>query len=297
MNLSDTPAPSIAERIASVQDTMSRSQHKLAEYVLAHQFRAATMTIDEFAAANGVSIATANRFARTLGLPGYPQFRAELARGFESALAPVERLRTQLAQPASAADVFANSLREDASNIERTLQAMDPRVIDRAVDAILSADRIAIVGFGASGYLAGLMQRALFVYCGSVDSLATPAGVSWAARQIYRLTPKDLLIPISFPRYLNDTVTLATAAKAAGVQVLALTDKPTSPLAPTTTVGALYAQSERQYSSNSEAAALCLIEALSAAVAYKAKDSIQAAVGVTRSVMPWLIHGAGDRKR
>ena len=62
----------------------------MAEYVLAHQFRVATMTIDEFAAAVGVSVATANRFARALELPGYPQFRAELARGFEAALEPVE---------------------------------------------------------------------------------------------------------------------------------------------------------------------------------------------------------------
>jgi DNA-binding MurR/RpiR family transcriptional regulator len=290
------PASTIAERIASAQPSFSRTQHRMAEYVLAHQFRAATMTIDEFAAANGVSVATANRFARALGLPGYPQFRAELARGFESALAPVEKLRTQLAHQASAADVFAACLREDIRNAERSLQALDTAACERAVDAILGARRVYLIGFGASGFLAGLLHRSLFMHCDMVESLAGPGGVSQAARRIPRMSPDDLVIAIGFPRYLNDTVTLANAARAAGVPVLVLTDKATSPLAPAASV-VLYAYTERQLSPNSEAAALGLIEALGAAVAFRAKDSVAAALGATQSIMPWLIHGAGEKKR
>ncbi|AOB30636.1 transcriptional regulator [Bordetella sp. H567] len=290
------PAATIAERIANAQPAFSRTQHRLAEYVLAHQFRAATMTIDEFAAANQVSVATANRFARALGLPGYPQFRAELARGFESALAPVEKLRTRLAHPASAAEVFAATLQEDIRNAQRTLQSLDAPACERAVDAILGARRVYIVGFGASGFLAGMLHRALFMHCDVVESLAGPGGVSQAARRIPRMTGQDLVVAIAFPRYLNDTVTLAKAARAAGVPVLALTDKPTSPLAPAASV-ALYAHTERQLSPNSEAAALSVIEALGAAVAFRAKDSVAAALGATQSIMPWLIHGAGERKR
>jgi DNA-binding MurR/RpiR family transcriptional regulator len=290
------PCPTIAERIAGAQPALSRTQHRLAEYVLSHQFRAATMTIDEFAAANNVSVATANRFARALGLPGYPQFRAELARGFESALAPVEKLRTTLAHPASAAEVFAATLREDIRNAERSLQSLDANACERAVDAVVSAERVCVMGFGASGFLAGLLHRALYMHCRSVELLAGLGGVSQAARQISRMAAGDLLIAIAFPRYLNDTVTLANAARAAGVSVLALTDKATSPLAPTASV-VLYAHSERQLSPNSETAALGLIEALAAAVAYRAKDSVAAALGATQSIMPWLLHGSGERKR
>jgi DNA-binding MurR/RpiR family transcriptional regulator len=290
------PCPTIAERIAAAQPALSRTQHRLAEYVLSHQFRAATMTIDEFAVANNVSVATANRFARTLGLPGYPQFRAELARGFESALAPVEKLRTRLAHPASAAEVFAATLQEDIRNAERSLQALDANACERAVDAVLGAQRVSVVGFGASGFLAGLLHRTLCMHCRSVESLAGLGGVSQAARQISRMTTDDLLIAIGFPRYLNDTVTLANAARAAGVPVLVLTDRATSPLAPAASV-VLYASAERQLSANSETAALGLIEALAAAVAFRAKDSVAAALGATQSIMPWLLHGAGERKR
>lgn len=266
----------------------------MAEYVLAHQFRAATMTIDEFAAAAGVSVASANRFARALGLPGYPQFRAELARGFEAALEPVEKLRTELAHSASAAQIFAASLEEDIRNAQRTLQSLDANACERAVEVVLAAQRVFIIGFGASGFLAGMLQRGLCMHLNMVESLAGPGGVSHAARLMSRLADGDLVVAIGFPRYLSDTVTLAQAARQAGVPVLVLTDKPTSPLAPLASV-ALYAHSARQVSPNAETAALGLIEALSAAVAYRAKNSVAAAAGVTESVMPWLIHGVGKR--
>ena len=208
----------------------------MAEYVLAHQFRVATMTIDEFAVAVGVSVATANRFARVLELPGYPQFRAELARGFEAALEPVEKLRVELAHSASAAQVFAATLQEDIHNAQMTLQSLDAGACERAVEAILDAERVFIIGFGASGFLAGLLQRGLCMHLHAVESLAGPGGVSHAARQMSRMTSRDLVIALAFPRYLADTVTLANAAKQAGVPVLVLTDKPTSPLAPCATV-------------------------------------------------------------
>jgi len=293
---------SIAERIARAQARLTRAQHRMAQYVLAHPFRVATMTIDEFAAATGVSVASANRFARALDLPGYPQFRSLLARGFEAALEPVEKLRTGLAQvggsrgkgAGSAAQIFAAALQEDIHNAQRSLQALDARACERAVAGILAAERIYVIGFGSSGFLAGLLQRGLCMHVRAVESLAGPGGVSQAARQLACMTAKDLVIAIAFPRYLNDTVRLAASAQAAGVPVLALTDQPTSPLVPTANV-ALYATAERQLITTSDAAALSLIEALCAAVAAQTPNPVTAAAAVTQSVMPWLIHKRGQR--
>lgn len=287
------PNPSIAERIAQTLPGLSMSHRRMADYVLAKPFKVATMTIDEFAQACEVSIATANRFARKLGLPGYPQFRTQLAQGFEDALAPVERLRLERSRSASSADIFAASLYEDQRNFELTRMALSAEQCEKAVQAILEAQRIFIIGFGASGFLSGLLQRDLSLHCPMVENLAGPGGVSHAARQMSRMKSGDLAIAIAFPRYLADTVTLAKAAKAAGVTLLAITDKPTSPLSPLADI-CLYAHSQRQYLSNSETAALGIIEALAAAVAHRSKDSLQAAAQLTESVMPWLIYNHND---
>lgn len=280
---------SIVERIAETLPALSEAHRRLADYVLAKPFKVAVMTIDEFASACEVSNATANRFVRKLGLPGYPQFRALLAQGFEDALAPVERLRLERTRAASVADVFAASLYEDQRNFELTRASLSAEQCERAVQAVMDARRVSILGFGASGYLAGLLQRNLAVHHDRVESLATIGGVSEAARQTSRLHHGDLVVAICFPRYLADTVTLVKTAREAGAQVLALTDKPSSPIAACADI-CLFAHSERQYLSNSETSVLGLIEALSAAVAHRSANSLDDVAQLTESVMPWLTH-------
>ena len=281
--------PSMAQRIGRLLPTLTRSHRLMADYVLAHPLQAATMPIDELAATLNVSVATANRFARALEFDGYPQFRAALVRGFEATLAPVEKLRSQLEQPTTVADVFASALKESQRNVELTRQALDAQSCEQAVAAILRAQRIYIIGFGASSWLGGLLQRNLDLYCNNVQLLASIESSSYSARVLTRLQPSDLLIALAFPRYFSDTIFLARRARDAGVPVLALTDRVTSPLAPLASV-ALYAHTESQYFANSEATVLALIEALCSAVAYGAKDSLKAATQLAESVLPWL-HG------
>ena len=281
--------PSMAQRIGRVLPTLTRSHRVMADYVLAHPLQAATMPIDELAATLGVSVATANRFARALEFEGYPQFRAALVLGFEATLAPVEKLRSQLESPATAADVFASALKESERNLSLTRQALDAHSCEQAVDAILKAQRIYIIGFGASSWLGGLLQRNLDLYCNNVQLLASIESSSYGARVLTRLQPSDLLIALAFPRYFSDTILLSRRARDAGVPVLALTDRVTSPLAPLASV-ALYAHTESQYFSNSETTVLALVEALSSAVAHRAKDSLKAAAQLAESVLPWL-HG------
>ncbi len=126
--------PSMAQRIAQAMPTLTESHRRVADYVLAHPLQVATLPIDELAATAGVSLATANRFARALGFDGYPQFRAALVLGFESTLAPVERLRSKLERPASVGAVFDSALAEIERNLAATRQSLDPEACRRAVE-------------------------------------------------------------------------------------------------------------------------------------------------------------------
>jgi len=86
----------VLARIAAHAPSLSTALQRTAQAVLAQPFRAATHSIDEFAREAAVSVASANRFARAMGFDGYVQFRSELAKGFESVLAPVASLRDSL---------------------------------------------------------------------------------------------------------------------------------------------------------------------------------------------------------
>lgn len=284
----------ISERIARALPTLTPAHQRMANYVLDNLFRAATMRIDEFATAVDVSVATANRFAKALGFEGYPQFRAELVRGFEATLAPVERLRDELARPTTVAEVFAASLEDGARNLESTRRNLDPESIERAVDAILESERVYVMGFGASGFLAGLLQHGLEMHCRMVTSVSTVGGASHAARQLFKLQPQDLVVAIAFPRYVTDSMVLAERVKAHGGRLLALTDGPTSPLAPLADI-ALYANAGNRLSANSDATVLALIEALCGAVAYRSARSVKAAAQMTEFLLPWLYGAPGAR--
>ena len=282
----------VARRIAQELPRLTRAHQRMADHVLAHPLQVATQPIDELAASIGVSVATANRFARALGFDGYAAFRAELVRGFEPLLAPVQELRDNLAQPGTVAEVFLSALDESQRNIDATRRSLDHTACEDAVQRVLAARTTAIVGFGASAWLAGLLHHGLESYCADVRLLAGPGGVSQAARALARRGPEDLLIVLGFPRYLNDTVTLAREARSRGVQVLALTDRPSSPLAPLADV-VLYAQTATRYRPNCETGALALIEALSSAVALRAPGAYQLAGRLVDSVAPWLHGGPG----
>lgn len=271
------PPVSITARITQARMQLTPSHQQIADYVLKHPLQAATMPIDELAAAVGVSVATANRFARAIGLDGYPMLRAELVKGFEAMLAPVEKMRVRLEKPGSAHDAFLAVLDESQNNIAATRAALEPAACEAAVQAIAAARRIYVLGYGASGWLAGMLARGLDMHCDSVHLLATVAGATDGARQLPRMAAQDLLIAISFPRYLRDTV--------------ALTDGPLAPLAPLAR-HCLFAKTESYHAANSETTVLALIEALVSAVALHTRGTLQNAARMTEAVLPWL-HGAG----
>ena len=277
----------IKDRIAKATAGLTPSYRRLADYVLAHSFRAATMTIDELAEAASVSTATVNRFAHKLGFSGFPAFRAELVHGFESALAPVERLRDELTRETGCADVMAASLADTAANLETLRASLPAEVCEQIVTTILGARRVLAAGFGTSGYLAGMLAHGLELHCNHVQSLAGVGGPSHGARTLLQLNGQDAVIAISFPRYVKDAIVIASKAKERGARVIVLTDAPTSPLAPLGDL-TLYLPAPSRFNASSDATVHALIEALCAAVARRAKNSINSVSAMTEVVLPWL---------
>ncbi|PRY03864.1 MurR/RpiR family transcriptional regulator [Paraburkholderia sp. BL25I1N1] len=285
---SDSAEQAIAARIAAAMPTLTPIHRRMGDYVLANLFRAATMRIDELASVVGASVATANRFARALGFDGYPQFREALVRGFEATLAPVERLRSAQESLAAGDDVVDASLEQAATNLHATRTAIDGAAAEAAVEAIIAARRVFVLGFGASAFLAGLMEHGLMPYHDNVQSLALMGGPSHAARRLFASNEGDLVIGIAFPRYVEDTIELAHRAAGRGARVLALTDSPRSPLAQFADIS-LYVRADRRLAANADSAVLAVIEALCDAVAYRAKRSVKAAAEVSEFLLPWLV--------
>jgi DNA-binding MurR/RpiR family transcriptional regulator len=282
----------IAERIRQRYPTMTPALRAFADFVLAEPVSVARTSIHGAVEAVGVSVATANRFARALGLESYAAFRDELIQSFASAYEPVKRLQQEISKASTSREIIVSSLQEDIANLEETLRAMNDATCEQAVAMILEARRIFVVGFDNGASLAQVLANGLALLKDNVARVANGDGGLGAARHISRMGERDLVIAIAFPRYIKDTVRIATLARSRGVPVLAVTDSHRSPLAAVARIS-LYASSRRQFASVSNAAALALIEALLAAVAHRTPTSVDRAEAFTACALPW-IEVAGD---
>ena len=277
----------VAARIGAGYPRFTTALRSFADFVLAEPLTAARLSVHAAGRAAGVSVATANRFARTLGYSGYPEFRSELIKSFEPAYEPVRRLSGNLRKQTSCLEVMRQSLELDIRNIEGTLRDLSEASCERAVALILKAQRIFVAGVDNSGHLATLLANGLELYCRAVDTVSNAGGVIAGVRKLVRFGRNDLVVAIAFPRYLSDTVSLTTLARQRGAKIVAITDRPSSPLVQFADV-TLYVRAEREYAATSDASVLAVIEALSDAVARHASDAEAAAIAYTEAALPWF---------
>jgi len=277
----------VASRIATGYPRFTTALRRFADFILAEPLTAARLSVHAAGRAAGLSVASANRFARTLGYSGYPEFRSELIKSFEPAYEPVRRLSSNLRKRASSLEIIRESLELDIQNLECTLRDLSEAACERAVALILEARSIFVAGVDNSGHLAMLLANGLELYCQAVHAVSNAGGVVAGVRKLVHFGRNDLVIAIAFPRYLADTVSLTALAKQRGAKIIAITDRPSSPLVQFADV-TLYVRAERQFAATSDASVLAVIEALCAAVAHSASDAEAAAVAYTEAALPWF---------
>lgn len=284
------PAKSVvAERIEAVYPELSQALRTFADFVLRAPMKVAALSINDTVSITGVSVASANRFARKLGFPGYAEFRAELLRGMAPAQEPVERLRRKLSEASTTAEVVQASLMEDIDNLRGSLGNLDPDRAEQAVDMVVAARRIFILGFdNAAGLALVMAHRLLSIGC-DVRVVESGGGSLSAARHLARLGTEDLVISIAFPRYLRDTVSMTRFAHQRDIPILVVTDNQASPLAEFGKV-VVYADARRSFASTSDAAVLAVLEALIAGVANKKPDAAAAAQRMADAGFSWFAY-------
>ncbi len=227
----DQPTPpaateSLLMRMQQHQTRLPPALAKVGAWALAYPFRTATLKIGELAAAAEVSVASVNRYATALGYEGYPEFRDDLLRAFESTFAPVEKLRAAVSRDTSNAEIMRESLACDAANIARTLDLLQPEQCEEAIRLIRSAKRVYTCGMGDSAYMATFLADMLDPYVDSASATVEFAGPERSIRRLMKVQPGDLMIAITTPRYSRRTVEHVQHCREQGARTLALTNSP-----------------------------------------------------------------------
>ena len=264
-----------ADLLSEIEKKMpdfSKSQRNIANFILSHYDKAAFMTAAKLGEAIDASESTVVRFACELGFQGYPQLQRSLQDVARSKLTSVQRIELSTTRIGES-DLLTKVLSMDIDKIRRTLDEISRDSFNAAVESIISAKNIYVIGVRSSFSLASFMSFYLNHIFPNVRNVATTS-VSEMFEQIMHIGSGDVLISITFPRYSQRTVKAAKYACENGATVISITDSKDSPIAQFSNT-LLLARSDMASFVDSLVAPLSLINALIVAIGLKNKNEVE----------------------
>ena len=220
----------------------------------------------------GVSESTVVRFATALGYDGYPEFQkalGELVRS-EAEFHPAYGSDVWTDQPGG--QILTSVLHSDIEKIKLTMEAIDHEAFEMAVDTILKAKRIYVIGIRSCSPLASFLSFYLNLICENVTAVNTNSS-SEIFEQLIRVSEDDVVIGISFPRYSMRTLKALEFASNRKATVITLTDSVHSPMTLYSSCN-LIARSDMASIVDSLVAPLSVINALVVALCMKKQKEV-----------------------
>lgn len=226
-NMSKDILGEIRERMQKRE--FSKGQKRIAEYILENYEKAAFMTANRLGVNVDVSESTVVRFAMEMGYSGYPAMQKALQEMVRNKLTAIQRIEVSNDRLADQ-DVISVVMHADAESIRLTMDGLKNETFEQAVDALVQARKVYIVGIRAASaiseflgfYLNMTLENVIVIRVNSFSELF---------EQIFRIGEQDVMIGISFPRYSKRTVKSMMYAKDQGATTIAITDSEASPLA------------------------------------------------------------------
>ena len=206
----------------------SKGQKRLTDYIRTSYDKAAFLTAAKLGEAVGVSESTVVRFATQLGYKGYPEFQKALGELVRTKLNSIQRMEVTYGRVAQS-DILATVLQSDIEKIKLTLESTDQQAFDLAVETIVDAKKVYVVGIRSCAPLANFLTFYLNLICPDVIGVHTNSS-SEIFEQLIRINEEDVIIGISFPRYSMRTLKALEFASNRKAKVITLTDSIHSPM-------------------------------------------------------------------
>lgn len=257
--------------IQSRMSDFSKSQKLISNYILENYDKAAYMTASKLGATVKVSESTVVRYAIELGFEGYPEFQQSLREIVRTRLTSFQRMEVTNSLIGDG-DALTKVLMSDIDKIKRTVEEIDRNAFDAAVDKIVSAKNIYIIGNGSASVLASALNLNLRMIFDNVRFIVASSATE-IYEQMISIGEGDVMIAISFPRYSKKVVSAVAFAKSSSADVIALTDSAASPIA-SAADQQLFARSDMASFADSLVAPLSVINALVVAVSRKKQDEL-----------------------
>ena len=263
----------ILKKIEENYNGFSKRQKLIADYISNNYDKAAFLTAAKLGNAVGVSESTVVRFATELGYKGYPGFQKALEELVRTKLNSIQRMEVTYGR-ITQSEILESVLNSDIDKIKQTLANIDQKAFEMAVDTILNARKIYIIGIRSCSPLAEFLSFYLNLICDNVIPVRTNSS-SEIFEQLIRVSEEDVVIGISFPRYSMRTLKALEFASNRKAKVITLTDSEHSPMNLYSSCN-LIARSDMASIADSLVAPLSVINAMVAALSMKRQKEVVA---------------------
>ena len=266
-------AERLLQLITDEYDTLPRQLKRIASYISQQSERIMVDRISDIARECEVHPSAIVRFSQRFGFSGFSEMQALFRAAYTHKASPVhnyqQRIRSMIANQshqASGGDLARECIDATRSGIERLGRELDDVAFEKAVDLIVNADNIYVVGvrrsFAVADYLVYNLQH-------THKRIHLVSGLGGSYREQMRsVRSGDLVIAISFTPYAKETQHCLRYARQQQANTLILTDSHLSPLAKNAN-SLLLVNEGSALAFRSLSATLCLCQALFVAVAYR----------------------------
>ncbi|MEX2130141.1 MAG: SIS domain-containing protein, partial [Pseudohongiellaceae bacterium] len=203
-------------KISQLRSGLRKSEAKVADYVLDHPAEIINLRIVDLASQAEVSEPTVIRFCRALGFDGYKSFKLQLAQQLGAG-----SVFTQFAvdDNDTIAEVSNKVFDSTIGSLISVRDEIDPRALEKAINAIAKANRVEFYGFGASGSVAADAQHKFFRLQLSTAAYTDPHIQHMSA---ISLGKKDVVVAISQSGLTKALLQSVKLAMEAGATVIGL---------------------------------------------------------------------------
>ncbi len=211
----------LLDRIRSCYSQLSPAQKLVAAYVVENSYQIPFLSITKLAKNIGVSDSSVIKFCNQMGYAKFAAFKKKFSGHVRSELVMSNKLSAEDAVQAE--NPVTAGMEEDLAAIRATLT--DPangQALEKLLPMLKKAKHIYVTGGRASGYMAGILANALR-YLG-LKTHAVEFGVGDYWDRLSMVTPEDLVIAVSMPRYTAQVVDALSMLHKTGVPIALITD-------------------------------------------------------------------------
>ena len=205
-------------KLESLQTRGKGTEQRIATFLLDNRDSMIAMNAAELAQAAGVSSASVIRFSRQMGYRGYPEFKVDYLSDEKQHKA--ESLYGNLSRNDGTEQIIAKTGQMFISAIEKSLDLLEPSVIDDVAQKMNNAKRIVLFGVGSSAIVASdIYHKLIRINKHALFSYDLHVQLSYSAN----LNQDDLAIAVTARGNTQEINQMLRAAKETGCPTVALT--------------------------------------------------------------------------